>query len=346
MSSSPCKPLSSGAVVSDGNILLTAAGRLAALPARAVEPLMKWVQRVLGLRRLPWFFLAPNLAIVLLFSLLPVFINVLYSVTGSDNLFPQDRPFVGGRNYATLLDCENYFDPSSCSRDLFWRALGNLLRFVPLQVVFMIGVSLATALCLNREIRGRGFFRGVFFFPVMLSPVVVALTWQWILQRNGALNGLLEFAGINGVNWLVHANSAFAWSIFVTVWAHMGFYTIILLAGLQSIPGDVYEAAKMDSASPWRVFSRITLPLLKPVLLVVFILCVIRSVQTFDEIYVLTGGGPGSATMLMVQYIYEVGFAAQPRNFGLAAAASLLLGAVLLVFTLVQLQVSRRSKDG
>src|SRR5919106_2722765 len=195
--------------MSDTGFSLGTAARLASLPARAVEPVMKRVQRLLGIKRLPWFFLAPNLAIVLLFSLLPVFINVLYSVTGSDNLFPQDRPFVGGRNYETLLDCENYFDPSTCSRDLFWRALGNMLVFVPLQVAFMIGVSLVTALCLNREIRGRGFFRGIFFFPVMLSPVVVALTWQWILQRNGALNGLLNLTGLDSVDWLVHANSAF-----------------------------------------------------------------------------------------------------------------------------------------
>ncbi|WP_246750390.1 carbohydrate ABC transporter permease [Martelella lutilitoris] len=326
------------------------AGRMlanvAALPARLIEPAMSRVQKTIGIKRMPWIFLIPNLTAVLLFALLPVFINIFYSVTGSDRLYPVDRPFIGMANYETLLDCRNYLQPSTCSRDLFWRALGNSLVFVPTQVVLMIGISLLTAICLNREIRGRGFFRGVFFFPVMLSPVVVALTWQWILQRNGALNGLLESVGLGGINWLVHADTAFAWAVAVTIWAHMGFYTIILLAGLQAIPRDVYEAAKMDSASHWRVFRRITLPLLLPVLLVVFVLCVIRSVQTFDELYVLTGGGPGSATMLMVQYIYEVGFAAQPRNFGLAAAASLLLGLVLLLFTALQLKFSRSARDG
>ncbi|WP_319520746.1 sugar ABC transporter permease [uncultured Martelella sp.] len=315
-------------------------GTVASLPARAVDPLWKWLQKVIGVKRLPWVFLTPNMASVLFFSLLPVFINIYYSVTGSDNLFLSERHFVGGANYATLLDCQNYLDPSSCSRDLFWRALGNLLMFVPLQVVFMMGVALITAVALNGKIRARGFFRGVFFFPVMLSPVVVALTWQWILQRNGILNGVLGLFGFERYSWLADSNWAFFWAIFVTVWAHSGFFMIILLAGLQSIPQDVYEAAKMDRASPWRVFTRITVPMLKPVLLVVFILAVIRSVQTFDEIYVLTGGGPGSATMLLVQYIYETGFAAQPRNYGLAAAASLLLGAALLVFTLVQMKLS------
>jgi alpha-1,4-digalacturonate transport system permease protein len=321
-------------------------GRAASIPARLIEPAMSGLQRLIGIRRMPWVFLLPNLLAVALFALAPVLINVFYSVTGSDRLFPSERPYVGSANYDTLLDCGNYLDPATCSRDLFWRAVHNSLIFVPLQVILMIGAALLTAICLNRPIRGRGFFRGVFFFPVMLSPVVVALTWQWLLQRNGAINALLQGAGFEGTNWMVYPGTAFAWSIFVTVWAHMGFYTIILLAGLQSIPADVYEAAKMDSASPWRMFTRITLPLLRPVLLVVFVLCVIRSVQTFDELYILTGGGPGSATMLMVQYIYEIGFAAQPRNFGLAAAASLLLGGVLLVFTILQLALSQRSRDG
>lgn len=323
-----------------------AAGGIVVLPARIVEPVMSGLQKVLGIRRMPWVFLLPNLLAVLLFSLLPVVINVFYSFTGSDRLYPSERPFAGAANYATLFDCRNYFDASSCASDLFWRAVGNSLVFVPVQVICMISVALLAAVCLNREIKGRGFFRAVFFFPVMLSPVVVALTWQWILQRNGALNGILTAIGIEPVNWLVFPNTAFFWSVFVTVWAHMGFYTIILLAGLQSIPKDVYEAAKMDSATNWRVFTRITLPLLKPVLLVVFVLCVIRSVQTFDELYVLTGGGPGSATMLIVQYIYEVGFAVQPRNFGLAAAASILLGIVLLIFTALQLRLSRNSQNG
>lgn len=323
----------------------TGLGRLAALPARAVEPFWTLMQRLVGLKGLAWLFLLPNLAIIVLFSLLPVAINVLYSVTGSDNLFPADRPYIGAANYATLLECQNYLDPATCSRDLFWRAIGNTLIFVPLQTVAMVTVALLTAVALNKEIRARGFFRGVFFFPVMLSPVVVAMTWQWILQRNGALNAILDVFGVAKESWLVNPTWAFFWIIFVTVWAHSGFFMIILLAGLQSIPPDVYEAARMDHASPWRVFWKITVPLLKPVLLVVVILAVIRSVQTFDEVYVLTGGGPGSRTTLIVQYIYATGFAQQPRNFGLAAAGSLMLGAVLLVFTAVQMRLSR-GKDG
>src|SRR5690606_10449789 len=131
----------------------------------------------------------------------------------------------------------------------------------------------------------------VFFFPVLLSPVVVGLIWRWILQRDGLLNALLVGAGMDPVNWLVERHWAFLAAIAVTIWAHMGFYTMIVLAGLQAIPRDLYEAAEMDGTPAARVFWRITLPLLMPNLLVVIVLSLIRAVQVFDEAYVLTGGG-------------------------------------------------------
>ena len=126
----------------------------------------------------------------------------------------------------------------------------------------------------------------------------------------------------------------------------MGFYTLILLAGLQAIPRDVYEAAKMDRASPWRAFRRITLPLLMPTMLVVLVLATIKGVQTFEEVYAFTGGGPGSATTMIIQYIYETGFGGAPRLFGPAAAASLMLAFVLVVLTVAQLWVNRKNVDG
>ena len=130
--------------------------------------------------------------------------------------------------------------------------------------------------------------------------MVVALIWKWILQREGVLNAFLDWTGAGGINWLVDAQWAFAWSVFISVWAHMGFYTLILLAGLQAIPRDVYEAATMDRASPWRTFRKITLPLLSPTMLVVLVLALIKGVQTFDEVYAFTGGGPGTATTFII----------------------------------------------
>ncbi|PIV75058.1 MAG: sugar ABC transporter permease [Rhodobacteraceae bacterium CG17_big_fil_post_rev_8_21_14_2_50_65_11] len=313
---------------------------------RIIEIPMLAMQRLLGINRLAWVFLLPNLVLFGLFAFLPVFLNVIYAMTGSDNVLLADRTFVGGQNFATLMDCSSYLDPNTCREDKFWRAVWNTGWFVTLQVTIMVGFSLLTAIILNRDIRARGFFRSVFFFPVLLSPVVVALIWKWILQREGVLNAFLDWTGAGGINWLVDAQWAFAWSVFISVWAHMGFYTLILLAGLQAIPRDVYEAAIMDRASPWRTFRRITLPLLSPTMLVVLVLALIKGVQTFDEIYAFTGGGPGTATTFIIQYIYEEGFAGAPRVFGMAAAASLLVALVLVLLTLVQLWINRRNVDG
>ena len=316
----------------------------------AVFNLLEWpmlaIQRMTGAQRIAWAFLLPNLVIFGAFTFLPIFLNFFYATTGSDNILLQNRPYVGLENFRSLMACQNWLEPNSCERDIFWRAIHNSFWFVILQVGFMVAFSLVTALILNRDIPLRGFFRSVFFYPVLLSPVVVARIWKWVLQRYGVLNAGLESAGLPVVNWLVEADWAFFWVIFVSIWAHMGFYTLILLAGLQAIPSDVYEAAEMDGASKWRTFSRITMPLLMPTMVVVLVLSLIRAVQAFDEIFVLTGGGPGSATLLILQFIYETGFAFQPRLYGLAAAASILMAAVLMVLTLIQLRATRGRAEG
>lgn len=307
---------------------------------------MQLIQRYLGIKRLPWVFLMPNLILFGLFAFLPIILNFAYAFTATDNIILSDRTYVGTDNFTTLIACDNYLDPNSCKKDFFWRSVHNTMLFIVLQVGFMIGFSLLTALILNRGIRARGFFRSVFFFPVLLSPVVVALIWKWILQRNGLMNAALDGMGLEPVLWMLDSTWAFTWSIFLSVWAHMGFYTLILLAGLQAIPRDVYEAALMDAATPYRTFRRITLPLLMPTMLVVMVLALIKGVQTFDEVYAFTGGGPGSATTLIIQYIYETGFAGAPRLFGMASAASIMLALLLVVLTAVQLFVTRRNSNG
>ena len=303
---------------------------------------MRWAQRRLG-PGLAWLFVGPNLVVFGLFTFLPILLNGWYALTGGTDLLPGERPWVGLGNMRALLACGSYLDPSSCQRDLFWHGVSNTLAFVGLQVSLMVLLSGVTALALNKPVAGRGFFRAAFFYPVLLSPVVVALIWKWILQRNGVLNAAILAGGGQPVDWLLGAGSAFGWTVFVSIWAHMGFYTLILLAGLQAIPKDVYEAAAMDAARPWTRFRRITLPLVMPSLLVVLVLSLIRAVQIFDEVFVLTGGGPGTATTYMVQFIYETGFAQQVREYGMASAASLLLAAVLLVLTLLQLRATRRA---
>ncbi|MEZ5837978.1 MAG: sugar ABC transporter permease [Geminicoccaceae bacterium] len=317
----------------------------AGLVFRLLEPVMAAVQRIVGWQRMPYAFVAPNMVFFGIFVALPLVINFFFSMTGGTNLYLSERPYVGGEQYSYLMECTSYLDPKTCRQDRFWRAIYNTAAFVFFQVGVMVLVSLVTALILNRDMRGRGFFRAVFFFPVLLSPVVVALIWKWILLREGLLNAGLESVGIDKILFFVSPGWSMFWAIFVSVWAHTGFYTLILLAGLQAIPRDLYEAAEMDGTSRERVFWRITLPLLWPNFLVVLVLALIRAVQIFDEVFVLTGGGPGTATQFIVQYIYNTGFTNQIQNRGLASAASVLLGLVLFVLTIVQLGLTRR-KDG
>src|SRR5215471_8139733 len=293
------------------------------------SPLQKLFRKT---QRMGYFFVLPNMVIFSIFILFPVLLNIYFALTGGVQIYPKDRPFVGLQNFQQLFTCTNFLDPNTCSEDRFWHGIYNTFWFVVFEVGGIVLLSLLTALVLNRKVRARGFFRSVYFYPVLLSPVVVALIWKWILQREGLLNAALQSTGMSGTNWLLDANWAFFWTVFVSIWAHMGFYTLILLAGLQAIPRDIYEAASMDAATPWRTFRRVTLPLLMPSLAVVFILGMIRAVQIFDEVYVLTGGGPGTATTFMVEYIYTTGFAQTVREYGIAAAASLLLAAGLLVF--------------
>jgi alpha-1,4-digalacturonate transport system permease protein len=308
---------------------------------RALEMPMRGVQRLIGAGRMPYVFVAPNLLIFGTFVVIPLFINFYYSITGGTALFPADRPLVGTEQYGHLLDCSDYLNPATCREDQFWRGVYNTVVFVACQVTAMVGLALLTAIVLNRRIVARGFFRSVFFYPVLLSPVVVALVWKWILQREGVLNALTTALGGHQTVFLAEPRWAMFWAIFVSTWAHMGFYTLILLAGLQSIPHDLYEAAEMDGTPRWRTFRRITMPLLWPTMLVVLVLALIKSVQTFDEVFVLTGGGPGTTTQLIVQYIYATAFATQVHNFGLAAAASIVLGVVLFVLTMLQMRLGQ-----
>ena len=312
---------------------------------KLVDLPMRAVQALIGQRRMPYVFLLPNLVFFGVFVFVPLAINVWYSVTGGAALFLSQRPYVGAGQYAYLFDCGSYLDPSSCREDHFWRGVLNTIVFTIFQVTMMVLFSLITALVLNMKIKARGFFRAVYFFPVLLSPVVVALIWKWILQRDGLLNAGLTSIGGQKILFFVDPSWAMFWAVFVSIWAHMGFYTLILLAGLQAIPGDLYEAAEMDATPVSRVLWRITLPLLWPNLLVVVVLSLIKAVQTFDEVFVLTGGGPGTATTMIVQYVYETAFANQVQNFGLASAASVVLGVVLFVLTLIQLGIAQRGKN-
>jgi len=299
------------------------------------------IQRLVGVNGMPYVFVLPNLLVFGIFILFPMLLNFVYAFTGGSEFYLDNRPWVGTANFEQLLSCENFLDPNTCSQDRFWRSIYGTMGYVVGQVGFMVVISIITALTLNRRIRARGFFRSVFFYPVLLSPIVVALIWKWILQENGLLNGIIVSFGYEKLPFLVDAQWARFWVVGISVWAFMGFYTLILLAGLQSIPSDLYEAASIDGANEWNAFWSITLPLLMPTLIVVLVLSLIRAVQVFDIVFAFTGGGPGTATLYLVQYIYENGFSSPNRLYGLAAGASLLMAGTLVVLTFIQLRLRR-----
>ena len=427
-------------------------------------------QSLWGRSGVPYAFLLPNMALFGIFTFFPMILNLWVSFTGGESISLLNRPFVGAENYSNIFSCSDYRVPKSCSNAgyTFWTGMYNTLFFVLLQVPVLCIVALVTALVVNMSLVGRGFWRAMFFYPVMLSPVVIANIWHWILHRKGVLNqgldsgaeavtalaqlagfdialtvifgvlllitaertlragrapsmlwasgfatlfvlvvtwadplqlvllsegrysvllalliagiflwlvssahhstrlalllmsiaavalllsiqfdSVFDFENFRPVNWLVTRKTGWPlfWLVFVFTWSHMGFYMLILLAGLQAIPADLYEAAKMDAARPARVFFRITLPLVMPTLTVVIVLSLIRSFQVFDEVYLLTGGGPGRETFMVVQNIFETAFTGHNPKYGAAAAGSVLMAIVIAVFTFVQLYITRRQSE-
>lgn len=300
-------------------------------------------QRVAGVTGLPYLFLLPNFLVFGLYTFAPLFVNVGFSVTEGQSILFADRPFAGTDNFERLLGDTN-IDTGLENRedDKFLQAVVDTLIFVIFQVPIMIFFALCTALALNREIWGRGFWRSIFFYPVMLSPVVVAFLWTLILKRQGVLSATLMSWGVidEPVQWLQDERWTMFWSVVVFTWAHLGFYMLILLAGLQAIPKDLYEAAEMDGTSPWRQLTRITLPLLAPTLLVVTVLSLIKAFQAFEELYALN-----VRWMSIVAYIFETsGLRGNPtaHGLGLAAVASLLIAFGLVILSLIQIWLSNR----
>lgn len=304
---------------------------------------LELTQKLAGASGLPYLFLLPNVLVFGIFTFAPMFINIGFSVTEGQSINFVDRPYAGSDNLQRLLG-EVQIDTGGENRedDKFLAAVRDTFVFVIFQVPIMIFFALVTALVLNREIIGRGFWRSIFFYPVMLSPVVVGFLWTLILKRQGVLSlTLMDWGWIDEpIQWLTDPSWTMFWSVFVYTWAHLGFYMLILLAGLQAIPRDLYEAAEMDGTSDWRMLWRITLPLLSPTLLVVTILSLVKAFQAFEELYAMN-----VRWISLVSYIFETsGLRGQPtaNGLGIAATASLLVALVLVVLSLFQLWISGR----
>lgn len=282
-------------------------------------------------RLVPYAFIAPNLALFCVFIFFPLFYALYISL--HDWSLIGDVEYVGGANYRRIV-----------SDGLFWRAIGNtaLYSFGTVPTSLVLGLLLAVAL--NRNLAGRTVLRSVFFLPVVVSNVAAAIIVAWLFNDNyGVINAILKALGFGPVPWLSSPTYALPSLVIATLWIRLGFCMIVYLAALQSIPPNLYEAARIDGASRFQQFRFITVPLLAPATFLLLILNVIYSFQVFDLIYVMTGGGPGFSTTMIVQYIYTSAFVTS--EMGYASAMGLVLFGIILVFTLVQWRVSRQAES-
>jgi multiple sugar transport system permease protein len=232
--------------------------------------------------------------------------------------------WIGLKNFSRLVG-----DP------LFFKSLGNTLVFLGFHIPLQVVVALAFALLLNSRIRGRGFFRAVYFFPVVVSGVAVTILWQQLYAfANGVLNSILGRFGMPRIPWLVDSSVAMASIALMATWKNVGIYIVLFLAGLQNISRELYEAAELDGATPWQVFLSITLPMLNPTIIVIVVLSTIGGFSLFIEPYVLTGGGPMQSTLSGMLYIYNQAF--YFNHMGYAATLGFVYAMIILAVVLLQ----------
>ena len=281
-----------------------------------------------------WMFAAPALLVIGVFFGLPVLAALALSLTDFDLYAlaaPANLRFIGLDNYLDLL-----------RTPMFWKALGNTVYFVVVGVPLSIAVSLAAALLLNAPVaRFKALFRTALFAPVVTTLVAVAVIWRYLFHTSyGLVNWALGQVGIAPVDWLGDPRWAMPTIILFAVWKNFGYNMVIFLAGLQAIPQDLYEAARIDGASRWQQFLHITLPQLGPVLLVVGVITVSGYFQLFAEPYVMTRGDPLQSTVSVLYFMFEEGF--KWWNLGRASAVAFLLFLIILGVTTLMLRLGRR----
>ncbi len=282
-----------------------------------------------GLRKLYWLgiFLLPSLVALSIFTVIPVLSSLALTLYEWDLLTPPQ--FVGLANVNRLIHDRG-----------FWEALAHTLYFIVGYVPLVMIIALVVAVILNERLRGLLFFRAAFFVPVVSAWVAVALMWKWIFNpKFGIFNYVLELLNIQGPAWLFDPQWAMPAIIITSVWKDIGFVMVMFLAGLQGIPADYYEAAAIDGANGWQRFFRITLPLLSPTTFFALIISLINSFQVFDQVWIMTGGGPAGATSVLVEQIVKNAFSYS--RMGYASSLSWVLFLLVFTATIVQMRIQR-----
>ena len=283
--------------------------------------------------RAGWGFVSPALALIAVFFFLPVLGGLALSFTDFD-IYAIGRP-----DTARLVGLANY--KQALTDPMLWKALGNTLTFVLLGGPLSVLASLGAALLVTSKLaKLPGLYRSVFFLPVVTTLVAVAIVWRYLFHTQyGLLNWMLGGIGLKPIDWLGSPHWAMFAIIVMAVWKNFGYNMLIFVAGLQSVPDELYEAAELDGAGPWARFVHVTLPNLAPTFLFVGVMTMLGNFQLFAEPYVMTQGGPLRATTTIVMLMYEQGF--RWWRMGLAAALAFVLFAIMLVGTAIQLRLQR-----
>ncbi|MEU8328655.1 sugar ABC transporter permease [Micromonospora sp. NPDC048839] len=276
-----------------------------------------------------WSFILPNFLGFAALTLLPVVV-LFYVAFTNWNVF-------GVAEWTGTANFRRMWDDSS-----FWTALRNTVYYAVFHIPLTLAAALGLALLLNRKLRGVRFFRTIAFFPYITSIVAIAVVWNQLFSPEyGPINALLGAVGVDDPpGWTASATWSMPAVIIVGTWRYMGYYMLLFLAGLQTIPAQLYEAAETDGASPWQRFVHVTLPGLRTTTFFVTVLLTIESFKVFDLILVMTGGGPGQSTLVLSQYIYQKGF--EENQFGYASAVSIVLFAICFGITVIQFMVNKR----
>ena len=282
-----------------------------------------------GKRLTIFLFLLPSLVGLVLFSIIPIGTSLYLSLTEWDIIGGPPK-FQGLKNYLQILASEE-----------MTRVLGNTLYFIVLYIPLILITSILVAMLLNNKLPGIGVYRTIYYIPVLTSWVAAALLWKWLLNpKYGAVNAILGMLGIQGPSWLQDKVWAMPGVVLASIWKDMGYFSLIILAGLQGINQSYYEAAEIDGANGFARFRFITLPLVTPTLFFVMVICIINSFQLFPQVMVMTEGGPGGATQVFVERIYNYAF--RYYKMGYAASLSWILFVFIFVATIVQLRMQKR----
>jgi len=275
--------------------------------------------------------LVPAGVLMITFLLIPIGLTFALAFTNAWLISPEPAHFIGVDNFVRLF-----------SSDTFWKSLRNTIIFAIVIVPFQSACALGLAVLVNAKLRGVNFFRTIYFLPVVTSIVVVSMLWLFLYQPNGLINATLAKFGIQGPDWLGDTRTALLAIILMSAWQAMGFHMVIWLSGLQTIPGELYEAAALDGASNWQQFRNVTWPGLRQTSIFILITITIAAFGLFSQINIMTQGGPLDSTTTLVYQAVRTGF--QQQQTGFASAISLVFFVLVLIVTLIQ-RFLTRDKD-